>query len=224
MAGHQQELYKSDKSIVLKMKKGLFSLFAAILFFTAPGQVNAQFKVAVFDIDLMVQALPGYGTVDSLVQVYEKDSLGTEYEYYQWEYHRLDSTYKADSVLVTEGKKQKSLLDMVGADRQKMAINIVYWQQIAQNKSDNKRRQLAQPLYNVVITAYQKVLTRKKYSLILKPNTFEGGFPVDNLFISVAKELKLTGLPQELLYAGDDPDAVKQPPAKQPATPAKPKN
>ena len=113
---------------------------------------------------------------------------------------------------------------MVAADRQKMAINLVYWQQIAQNKSNNKRRQLAQPLYTSVATAYQKILAAKKYNLIVKPNTFELGFPIDNLFISVAKELKLTSLPQELLYAGDDPDATAQPATKPPATTVKPKN
>jgi hypothetical protein len=123
---------------------------------------------------------------------------------------------------VAKGLKQKALLDMVYSDRQKMAINIVYWQQIGQNKSDTKRRTLAQPLYTQVAGAYQKVLARKKYSLILKPNTFELGFPVDNLFISVAKELKLSGLPQELLYAGDDPDA--KPPVTKPQTNTKPKN
>ena len=199
------------------MKKRLLSFLVPVLFFTAPGQAHAQFKVAVFDINLMVQAMPGYNIVDSLVRAYEQDSLGAEYQYYQMDYQRLDSAYKADSILVAQGKKLKSLLDMVAADRQKMAVNIVYWQQIAQNKSNNKRRQLAQPLYTVVATSYEKVLSAKKYSLILKPNTFELGFPVDNLFISVAKDLKLTTLPQELLYAGDDPDAVKQPPAKQPA-------
>lgn len=212
------------------MKKGYFFLFAAAGFLLGAGTLNAQqFKVAVFDLDAMVHAMPGYHFVDSLTDSYEKDSLSAEYQYYQWEYHRLDSTYKADSIMVIQGKKQKALLDMVGADRQKMAINIVYWQQIGQNKSDNKRRQLAQPLYTVVATAYQKILAAKKYNLILKPNTFELGFPVDNLFISVAKELKLTSLPQELLYAGDDPDAAakpatNQPSTKKPVTPVKPKN
>ena len=206
------------------MKKRLFIVLTALFFLSAKGQVSAQFKVAVFDMDLMVQAMQGYKSVDSLVRAYEVDSLGAEYEYYQLEYHRLDSTYKADSILVVQGKKLKSLLDLVAADRQKMTINIVYWQQIAQNKSENKRRQLSQPLYAVVANAYQKVLAKKKYSLILKPNTYELGFPIENLFISVAKELKLSELPQELLYAGDDPDAVKQPPVKKPATPVKPKN
>ena len=52
-------------------------------------QVYGQtLKVGVFDLDLMVQAMPGYRSVDSLVQIYERDSLGVEYEYYQNEYAR----------------------------------------------------------------------------------------------------------------------------------------
>ena len=205
------------------MKKILFVTLASAVLILAGGKINAQqLKVGVFDLDLMMQAMPQYRVVDSLVQIYETDSLTGEYQYYEMEYHRLDSTYKADSALCAAGKKSKVLLDLTGTDRQKMAVNIVYWQQIAQNKSNNKRGQLAQPLYTVVAAAYKKILDKKKYNLILKPQTFEVGFPVDNIFISVAKELKLTSLPQNLLYVGDDPDAQKVP-AKTPATGGKPK-
>lgn len=206
------------------MRKRLLSLSACIVFLLAAGVVKAQtFKAGVFDIDLMVQAMPGYQIVDSLVQVYERDSLGVEYEYYQLEYQRLDSTYKADSALVAAGTKSKALLDFTAQERRKIAMNLVYWQQIAQNKSNNKRAQLAQPLYTVVINAYKKVLDRKKYTLILKPQTYERGFPIDNIFIATAKELKLQSLPQELIVLGDDPDAVKAPAAKPPAAAPKTK-
>lgn len=199
------------------MKKKLLSLsICIVLLFAASGSKAQTMKVGVFDIDLMVQAMPGYPVVDSLMQIYEADSLAVELQYYQLEYHRLDSTYKADSVLVAKGQKPKAMLDFTTAERRKMALNIVYWQQIAQNKSNNKRSQLAQPLYVAVANAYKKVLARKKYTLILKPQTYEAGFPIDNIFISTARELKLDGLPQELLYLGDDPDA------KQPAAGAKP--
>jgi hypothetical protein len=66
-------------------------------------------KVGVFDIDLMVQAMPGYRAVDSLVQIYEADSLAVELQYYQMEFQRLDSIYKTDSALVAAGKKSKNL-------------------------------------------------------------------------------------------------------------------
>ena len=209
------------------MKQLFLSVLAATAILFAGETVQAQqFKVAVFDIDIMVQAMPGYRSVDSLLQLYERDSLGAEYEIYQSEYQRLDSTYKADSALVAAGTKSKALLDYTASERQKMAMNLVYWQQIAQNKSENKRGQLAQPLYEQVANAYKKVLDSKKYTLILKPQTYELGFPIDNLFISVAKELKLTELPQQLIYLGDDPDAAKTAPpaggAKPPANKPKP--
>jgi hypothetical protein len=102
-------------------------------------------------------------------------------------------------------------------------INILYWQQIAQNKSNEKRNVLSQGIYNLVVNAYKKVLARKKYTLILKPQTYEGGFKIDNIFIAVARELKLTELPQNLLYLGDDPDPVKPPTTQKPPV-TKPKN
>ena len=207
------------------MKKIFFLVFISLFLLLLTQSTKAQtLKVGVFDIDLMVQAMPGYRAVDSLVQIYEGDSLSIEYQYYQTEFHRLDSTYKADSALVATGKKPKALLDFTTDERRKMGLNLVYWQQIAQNKSNNKRGQLAGPLYEVVTSAYKKVLARKKYTLILKPQTYEAGFAIDNIFIAVARELKLSGLPQDLLYVGDDPDPVKQPTTTKPPTGVKPKN
>ena len=150
------------------MKKSLFSIFSCIVFMLAGENIKAQsFKVGVFDIDVMVQALPGYRMVDSLVQIYETDSLAVEYQIYQLEYQRLDSTYKIDSALFTAGKKSKALLDYTTEERRKMALNIVYWQQISQNKSNNKRNQLAQPLIQVVTGAYKRYWKRKNTALFL---------------------------------------------------------
>jgi Skp family chaperone for outer membrane proteins len=204
------------------MRKMLFSLaFCLTLLLANNNNANAQtFKVGVFDIELMIQAMPGYRIVDSLIRIYEADTLGAEFEYNQNEYKRLDSVWRVDSALVAQGKKSKPMFDILTEERRKMMLNIVYWQQIAQNKINTKRNQLAQPLITAVSTAYQRVLARKKYSLILKPETYELGFPIDNLFVSVARELKLDQLPQELLYLGDDPDAKAAP--KQPATQQKP--
>lgn len=206
------------------MKK-IFSLAficIALLLLSVNTRSQTTLKVGVFDVDIMVQAMPTYYIVDSLMQIYDRDSLGSLREYYEIEYKRLDSTYKADSTQVATGKKSKAILDMVSADRQKAMINIIYWQQIAQNKSNEKRGSLSQDLYTQVINAYKKVLARKKYTLVLKPQTYEAGFKIDNVFIAVARELKLSELPQELLRLGDDPDPVKpqttapKPPATKP--------
>jgi hypothetical protein len=205
------------------MKRLLIAgMIAAAMLFTNQNVQSQALKVGVFDLDLMVQAMPGYTKVDSLMQIYERDSLGTQYDYYNLEYHRLDSVYKLDSALAAQGKKSQAMVDITKEERRKMAINIVYWQQIAQNRSNNKRSQLANPLYQQVADAYKKILARKKYTIILKPQTYEAGFPIDNIFLSVARELKLSGLPQELLYLGDDPDSKPAPATtKPPTTPKK---
>ena len=207
------------------MKKILsFAVVVTAFLFLSMNARSQTLKIGVFDVDIMVQAMPTYHIVDSLMQIYDRDSLGSLREYYELEYQRLDSTYKADSTQVAAGKKSKAILDMVFSDRQKSMINIVYWQQIAQNKSNEKRGALSQNLYNQVVNAYKKVLARKKYTLVLKPQTYEGGFKIDNVFIAVARELKLTELPQNLLYLGDDPDPVKQPATTQKPPATKPKN
>lgn len=205
------------------MKKVFSFVFLFTMAIFSNVTVKSQtFKVGVFDVDIMVQAMPAYSIVDSLMQIFDRDSLGALQDYNMSEYQRLDSTYKADSAQVATGKKSKAILDIVAADRQKAMVNVVYWQQIAQNRSNAKRSALSQNLYNLVIPAYRKVLARKKYALVLKPRTYEVGFPIDNIFIAVARELKLTELPQDLLFLGDDPDPAKQQTQKPPAP--KPKN
>ncbi|RXK80867.1 OmpH family outer membrane protein [Filimonas effusa] len=180
------------------MKKVLFSLLAVTGMLlassdNAKAQAQQGIKIGVFDIEIMMQVMPEYRRVDSLVRQYEQDTLGAEYRDYQSEYQRLDSIYKKDSA----AGKSKSVLDMQRQQMQSVAMNLVYWQQIAQNKSDQKRAVLAQPLYEKVVAAYKKVLDTKKYTLILKPNTFEAGTTVDNIFELVAKEMKIP-LPREL--------------------------
>ena len=204
------------------MKKVLLSVSVFMCFLLTSENSKAQaLKVGVFDIDLMVQAMPGYKIVDSLMQIYVEDSLATERQINEMEFQRLDSQFKVDSALFAQGKKTKAMFDFTADKRREVGLNLVYWQQIATNKSNNKRSQYAQPLYQVVINADKKILDRKKYTLILKPQTYEAGFAIDNIFLSVARELKLTELPQQLIGLGNDPDA--QPAAKQPAAGTKPK-
>jgi Skp family chaperone for outer membrane proteins len=188
------------------MKKVFLAVFsiATLLFSTTRSNAQtATFKAAVFDIDIMVQAMPEYRNVDSMTQIYERDTLGSEYQIYQSEYQRLDSTYKSDSA----AKKPQTILDYTKTQLQQMAFNLVYWNQIAQNKSDQYRGQMASPIYARVVAAYKKVLATRKYNLILKTNTYEVGTPIDNLFPLVAKELNVT-LPPGLM--GDPNQALQE--------------
>jgi Skp family chaperone for outer membrane proteins len=203
------------------MKKVLFSLLITAGFLFSANTVNAQtkpIKIGYFDIEQMVMAMPGYRSVDSLLQIYQADSLNTEYNIYLSEYHRLDSTFKADSA----AGKSKAVLDYSAQQRQQVGMNLYYWQQISQNKLENKRAQLAQPLFEQVMAAYKKVLDANKYTLILKPEALEQGTALtsaaggaDNIFELVAKELKIT-LPGAANGNGqpEEPAPAEQQPAK----------
>ncbi len=175
------------------MKKFFLVSIALCVFLIASQNSYAQtaaLKIGVFDIDMMVRALPEYRNVDSLTSNYEQDTLAAQYQEYQSEYQRLDSTYKADSA----AKRPASVLDYSKNLRQQMVFNLVYWQQIAQQKSEQYRGGLAQPLYVKVLAAYKKVIAANKFTLILKPNTYEvgGTTHLENLFPLVAKEMGVT--------------------------------
>lgn len=173
------------------MKKIFFlALLATGLFTITAKAQTAALKVGIFDFDQVVQAMPGYGKVDTAVALYERDSLGAEYQFYQEEYQRLDSSFKSDSA---KGRAQ-SVLNTLLQQKQQVAMNLVYWQQIAQQKSQQKRQQLAAPLMIQVNNAYKKVLAATKVTLVLKPGAIEYGTDdkaVVNLIILVAKELNL---------------------------------
>lgn len=155
---------------------------------------TSSFKVGVFDIDIMVQVMPAYrSSVDSMLQVYAKDSLAQEYDFYQQEYARADSIYKTDSVL----NKPKSILDIKDRQRQELAFDIINFQQIAEQRIAIKRAWLARPLYDKVMAAYKRVMETQQYNLILKPDSYEMFSHVDNVFVRVARELNV-GLPKEL--------------------------
>ena len=199
------------------MKKVLFVMLAVAGSFFA-NNTNAQGKVGVFDINIMVQAMPGYRAVDSMLQIYEQDSLRADYDFAVREYNRLDSTYKADSA----AKKPGSVLNYIKDQRTQFASTIVYWQQISQQKGEAKRQQLSGPLFQRIIPAYDKVIKENNYLVVLKPEAIEfyGSNKVDNIFEKVAKELKIT-LPQELRSsqaAEQQPASGQQPAARPPAT------
>ncbi len=191
------------------MKKILSFVFVSGLLMMATNSqaqaTNPAIKIGVFDLELMVQAMPGYSSVDSLVRSYEQDTLMAERQIFESEYQRLDSTYKVDSA----AGKSATMLNYTKQQLQQMAFNLVYWQQIAQNKSDGKRASLSQPLYERAAAAYKKVLDAKKYALVLKPNTYELGTTIDNIFPLVCKEMGIPCPPELGGEAAQQGGAVK---------------
>lgn len=157
------------------------------------GAQAAGAKIGVFDIDVAVQNMPGYRHVDSLLSIYQQDSLRTEYDFAVREYNRLDSTYKKDSA----AKKSATVLNYQKDQRSQIATTIIYWQQISQQKAEQKRQELAASLYERVLGAYSKVLQSNNYLVVLKPGAYEMGSKVENVFDKVFREMKLP-VPEQL--------------------------
>jgi Skp family chaperone for outer membrane proteins len=202
-----------------KMKKVLFVVLAlagTFLFASSASAQAAGAKIGVFDIDIAVQNMPGYRTVDSLVAIYQQDSLRGEYDFAVREYNRLDSTYKADSA----AKKAVTVLNYQKDQRAQIATTIIYWQQISQRKTQDKTQELAAPLYEKVLGAYSKVLQANNYLVVLKPGAYEMGSKVENVFEKVFRELKLP-VPEQLRSQGpqDQQGGGQQPGGAAPTTP-----
>ena len=183
--------------------------------FVAANNASAQaVKIGVFDIDIAVSNMPGYRTVDSMLAIYQQDSLRSEYDFAVKEYNRLDSNYKADSA----AKKSATVLNYQKDQRSQVATTIVYWQQISQQKTEQKRQELAGPLYEKVIGAYNKVLQANNYLVVLKPGAYEYGSKLENVFEKVFKELKLP-VPEQLRSGNPAQEQQGQPSATPPARP-----
>lgn len=198
------------------MKKVLFAVLAFAGSFFAANDTSAQAgsKIGVFDIDIAVSNMPGYRRVDSLLALYQQDSLRGDYEFAVKEYNRLDSNYKVDSA----AKKSVTVLNYERDQRSQVATTIVYWQQISQQKTEQKRQELAGPLFQRVLDAYGRVLKANNYLIVLKPGAYEMGVNPDNVFEKVFREMKLS-VPDQLRSQG--PAQEQQAGSQQAAPPAR---
>jgi len=59
-----------------------FALSFTALLLLSVNASSQTVKIGVFDIDVMVQAMPAYHNVDSLMQIFDRDSLGSLRDYY----------------------------------------------------------------------------------------------------------------------------------------------
>ncbi|QES90756.1 OmpH family outer membrane protein [Rhizosphaericola mali] len=177
------------------MKKVLVGIIALFAFTMVALQSNAQttpaLKIGIFNSEEMMQNLPEYRTVDSLLQIYQRDSIGGQYEVLQSEYVRLDSTLKADTI----AKRPKAIMDHNNEAKQQIASQLMNWQSISQQASQAKYVQLARPLFAKVQKSLDKVCAAQHINLVLKSDALDMGFnpvaPVVNLFLLVAKDLGL---------------------------------
>ncbi len=152
-------------------------------------------KVGVFDIDVMVHAMPQYKNIDSLVIMStSEDDEVIFYELLRDELKKNDSVYSR----CKENLYDRSFCDSAGDARAKLITALAHYASLIDQKLKERKLLLAKPLYDKVNAAFLKVVANEKYDLIIKPGCIVTCDNCTNLFVEVAKELKVKELPDGL--------------------------
>lgn len=189
------------------MKKLFVAVVAfAALIMASSNKAAAQSKMGYFDLEYVVSLMPGVSKVDTTLALFERDSLGAEYEFRLSEFQRNDSTLKADSAKMPTRLYQEKKNEMI----QKFYI-LQNWQQYSQQVIQAKQQELMSPFLNKALAAFQQVVEEGKYGYVFKRESLWLAPPADNLIPAVAKKLGLKLPP--------DPNApqVEEAPANKPA-------
>ncbi len=178
------------------MKKLLLVCVAVVasLMFSNTTHAQSQ-KIGYFDEQETLLFFPGIGKVDTLLQVYQRDSLGAEYEARIYEYNRADSIFRRDSAGMPVKVRELAISDL----NKKRGI-LANWQTNAQQMYEAKMNQLLMPYKQKIFDALKLVIAEQKYTYVLNAQALAMQYAqppiLDNLGIRVAIKLKLP-LPKE---------------------------
>ena len=166
------------------MKKITTIIVLAVGLFT--GSVQAQNKTGYIRVDDMVYLMPEIKKIDTLLTVYQNDTLPKTYTYLLTQYQRYDSIAN-DSV-------GQPLVVRQGAAKQRADFleDLQNWQSTAQQMFEAKQNSLLQPVYAKVMAAINDVAKEKGYSYIYSREALIVAPPGDDILQLVAAKLKVT--------------------------------
>lgn len=171
-----------------------------VMLIAGTEKAAAQNKFGYFDLEYVVSLMPGVEKVDSLIYIFERDSLQPEYQFELDELQRVDSTLKADSA-----KMPARLYQQRQQEQAQRYVKLQNWQQYSQQVLQGKQQELMSPYLNKVLEAFRAVINENKYTYVFKQDSLWDAPPGDNLVPLVAKKLglKIPGQP-----AGNPPAAA----------------
>lgn len=181
------------------MKKVLLGI---IILTSVAFTAEAQSKNGYISVDNMVLLMPETAKIDSLLGVYEKDSLNPRFQYVVSEYQRKDSMYR-DSA-----KTPAAVRKTLEPELQQLIYEIQNWDAIKQQVVQNKQNSLLEPIYKKVYDAVQAVAKEKGYAYVFSQEALLVAPPGDNMLPLVAEKLKVK-LPAAATQGGARPPAGK---------------
>ena len=146
---------------------------------------QAQTKSGYISVDNMVMLMPETAKIDSLLQLFDRDSLSPRFTHVVSEYQRKDSMYR-DSV-----KTPAAVRKMLEPELQQLIYEIQNWDAIKQQVIQNKQNALLEPIYKKVYDAVQTVAKEKGYGWVYSQEALLVAPPGDNLLPMVAEKLKV---------------------------------
>jgi outer membrane protein len=158
-------------------------VLAACLMITGTSQ--AQTKSGYISVDNMVLLMPETAKIDSLLGIFERDSLNPRFTYIVGEYQRKDSMYR-DTVR-TPGAVRKTL----EPELQNLIYEIQNWDAIKQQVIQNKQNALLEPIYSKVVKAIQDVAKEKGYGYVYSREALLVAPPADDILPLVAAKLNV---------------------------------
>lgn len=178
------------------MKKFLFVCvaFAISLLFTKTTSAQSV-KIGYFDEQSVLSLFPGIGKIDTALALYQRDSIGVEYQYRYSEYLKKDSAYKKDSATMPAKAREIAENELNQAKG-----TLMNWQQIAQQMYERKTAELVAPYRQQIYDALNQVVADLKYTYVLNESALNEIIQrpiLDNLTIRVAMKLKLP-LPKQV--------------------------
>ena len=148
------------------------------------GTAQAQNKTGYISVDQIVLLMPETGKIDSLLGLFEKDSLNPQLNYIVGEYQRKDTMFK-------DPKTPASVKKTLEAELQNLVYQIQNWDNIKQQVIQNKQEQLLRPIYDKAYKAIQEVAKEKGYGYVYAKESLLVAPPGDDILPFVAEKLKV---------------------------------
>lgn len=165
------------------MNKFKIILIAAGLILTSSA-VMAQ-KTGYIDVNTVIQIMPDAARIDSLMQKYQQDSLGKEFESLVRDYKYRDSILSSKDTLTMPASVKLQHQNTL----QNVAYQIQNWQSISQQYYQAKQNQYLEPVYRKVMGAVQAIAKEKGYSYVYDKSVLIIGPTGDDLLPAVAQRL-----------------------------------
>jgi outer membrane protein len=172
------------------MNKFKILLIAAALIFSSSA-VMAQ-KTGYLDVNVVIQIMPDAARIDSLMDKFQADSLGRQFDLLVNDYKYRDSILSSKDTLTMPASVKLQHQQTL----QNVAYQIQNWQNISQQYYQAKQNQLLEPVYRKVMNAVQAVAKEKGYTYVYDKSVLIIGPTADDLLPAVAQKLNIKVPPQ----------------------------